>query len=47
MIKDGILLVDKPKNITSNNVLQIIKKKLAFKKAGLVGVLDPQENNIL
>tara|TARA_Y100001949_G_scaffold163175_1_gene156846 strand:+ start:213 stop:1094 length:882 start_codon:yes stop_codon:yes gene_type:complete len=47
MIKDGILLVDKPKNITSNNVLQIIKKKLAFKKAGLVGVLDPLASGML
>ena len=47
MIKDGILLIDKPKNITSNNVLQIIKRKLAFKKAGLVGVLDPLASGML
>ncbi len=37
---DGILLVDKPENITSNRVVQKIKKKIEEKKVGHTGTLD-------
>ena len=38
---NGLLLVDKPKNLTSNQTLKILKKRLNIKKAGIVGILDP------
>ncbi|RMD47232.1 MAG: tRNA pseudouridine(55) synthase TruB [Aquificota bacterium] len=37
---DGILLVDKPENITSNRLVQKIKKKIEEKKVGHTGTLD-------
>ncbi len=37
---NGILLVDKPENITSNRLVQKIKKKLEEKKVGHTGTLD-------
>ncbi|MBC8302263.1 MAG: tRNA pseudouridine(55) synthase TruB [Pelagibacterales bacterium] len=44
---NGLLLIDKPKNISSNNSLKIIKKKLSIKKAGIVGILDPLATGML
>lgn len=41
MLKDYILLVDKPAGITSQQVISIIKKKLNIKKIGHTGTLDP------
>ena len=43
----GTLLLDKPKNITSNRALSIIKRKLSVKKAGIVGILDPLASGML
>jgi len=37
---NGLLLLDKPRNISSNNALKEVKKKLSIKKAGIVGILD-------
>ncbi len=37
---DGILFVDKPENITSNRLVQKIKKKIEEKKVGHTGTLD-------
>ena len=44
---NGVLLLDKPKNISSNRALYIIKKKLSPKKAGIVGILDPLASGML
>ena len=44
---NGLLLIDKPKNISSNNSLKIIKTKLSIKKAGIVGILDPLATGML
>ena len=44
---NGTLLLDKPKNITSNGALRIVKKKLYVKKAGIVGILDPLATGML
>ena len=44
---NGLLLVDKPKNITSNQTLKTLKKKLNIKKAGIVGILDPLAHGML
>jgi len=38
---DGILLLDKPINMTSNDALQKVKRLFAAKKAGHTGSLDP------
>ena len=44
---NGTLLLDKPKNITSNRALSIVKRKLSVKKAGIVGILDPLATGML
>ena len=44
---NGTLLLDKPKNITSNGALRIVKKELSVKKAGIVGILDPLATGML
>ena len=44
---NGLILLDKPKNISSNQALYIVKKKLSPKKAGIVGILDPLASGML
>ena len=44
---DGVLLVDKPPHITSNALLQTVKKLFYAKKAGHSGALDPMATGIL
>jgi tRNA pseudouridine55 synthase len=44
---DGILLMDKPSNITSFQMVQEVRKRLRVKKAGHAGTLDPLATGIL
>lgn len=44
---DGILLLDKPLHMTSNGVLQRVKRLFAAKKAGHTGSLDPLASGML
>lgn len=44
---DGILLLDKPEGLTSNAVLQRIKKIYCARKAGHTGSLDPLASGML
>ena len=44
---DGALLVDKPLGVTSNFVLQRVKKFLGAEKAGHAGTLDPLASGLL
>lgn len=44
---DGILLIDKPKNVTSRMVVNEISKKLNIKKIGHTGTLDPIATGVL
>lgn len=44
---DGILLLDKPKGITSNAALQIVKRLYCARKAGHSGSLDPIATGLL
>lgn len=44
---NGILLIDKPKNYTSRDVVNIIGKKLHTKKIGHTGTLDPIATGVL
>lgn len=43
----GILLLNKPQNITSHDVIQKIKKKFQLEKIGHCGTLDPTASGIL
>ncbi|MFL2561098.1 MAG: tRNA pseudouridine(55) synthase TruB, partial [Gammaproteobacteria bacterium] len=43
----GILLLDKPTNISSNQILQKIKKLFNASKAGHCGTLDPLATGLL
>lgn len=44
---NGVLIFDKPKLITSNKALQIVKKIFQAKKAGHTGSLDPLATGVL
>jgi len=44
---EGVILVDKPKGITSHDVVDIIRKKLKTKKVGHAGTLDPLAEGLL
>ena len=38
---DGIILINKDKNLTSRDVVNLVSKKLGIKKVGHAGTLDP------
>ncbi|MDD5439666.1 MAG: tRNA pseudouridine(55) synthase TruB [Candidatus Omnitrophica bacterium] len=44
---NGILLVDKPKGVTSHDVVDAIRRKFGFKKVGHAGTLDPLATGLL
>lgn len=44
---NGIIVVDKPKNYTSFDVIAILRKKLGQKKIGHMGTLDPMATGVL
>jgi tRNA pseudouridine55 synthase len=44
---NNILLVDKPKGITSFDVIRILRKKLGIKKMGHAGTLDPMASGLM
>lgn len=46
-IEKGILLIDKPKGITSFDVIRILRKKLGIRKMGHAGTLDPFATGLL
>src|SRR5687768_12550134 len=43
----GVLLLDKPSGISSNQALQIAKRIFAARKAGHTGTLDPMATGLL
>lgn len=43
----GILVVDKPKDYTSRDIVNIVSKKLGTKKVGHTGTLDPLATGVL
>jgi len=45
--EENILLVNKPKGITSFDVIRILRKKLDIKKMGHSGTLDPMATGLL
>jgi tRNA pseudouridine55 synthase len=44
---NGIILINKYKFVTSNEILTLTKRKLKLKKAGLLGILDPLATGVL
>ncbi|WP_261978183.1 tRNA pseudouridine(55) synthase TruB [Buchnera aphidicola] len=44
---NGVLLLDKPIGLSSNKILQKVKKIFCAKKAGYIGTLDPLASGIL
>lgn len=44
---NGILIVNKEKNYTSRDIVNIVSKKLATKKVGHTGTLDPMATGVL
>jgi tRNA pseudouridine55 synthase len=44
---DGVLLLDKPRGMTSNAALQVVKRLMGAKKAGHTGTLDPMASGLL
>ena len=43
---DGIIIINKPKNYTSHDVVAIVKKRLNVKKVGHTGTLDPNATGV-
>ena len=46
-MEDKILVVNKPKGLTSHDVVEIVRQKLGIKKVGHAGTLDPQASGVL
>ena len=44
---NGLLLIDKPKGMTSHDVINILRRKLNIKKIGHAGTLDPEATGLL
>jgi tRNA pseudouridine55 synthase len=44
---DGVLVIDKPPGITSHDVVDDVRRRLAIKKVGHGGTLDPEATGIL
>lgn len=46
-VTDGFLVVDKPRGITSNQVVGAVKKATGVKKVGHAGTLDPMATGVM
>lgn len=46
-LPENIIFIDKPKGITSFDVIRILRKKLGIKKMGHAGTLDPQATGLM
>lgn len=46
-MKDDIIFIDKPKGISSFDVIRILRKKLGIKKMGHAGTLDPLASGLM
>ena len=44
---DGILVIDKPKGITSHDVVHAVRKRFHIKRVGHTGTLDPMATGVL
>ncbi len=46
-MKSGVLILDKPKGMTSYKVVEYVKRRLGIKKAGHTGTLDPMATGLV
>jgi tRNA pseudouridine55 synthase len=46
-VTEGLLLVDKPRGVTSHDVVDIVRRVLATRKVGHAGTLDPMATGLL
>ncbi|PCI20311.1 tRNA pseudouridine(55) synthase TruB [Candidatus Wolfebacteria bacterium] len=46
-MNENLLLIDKPKGITSFDVIRVLRKKLSIKKMGHSGTLDPLASGLM
>ncbi|MBI3648580.1 MAG: tRNA pseudouridine(55) synthase TruB [Actinobacteria bacterium] len=44
---EGLLLVDKPKGVTSHDVVDVVRRALSTRKVGHAGTLDPMATGLL
>lgn len=44
---NGLLIINKPKNYTSHDIVNIVRKRLNTKKVGHTGTLDPNATGVL
>ena len=44
---DGILIIDKPKGLTSHDVVDFLRRRFGLKKVGHAGTLDPMATGVL
>jgi tRNA pseudouridine55 synthase len=44
---EGLLLVDKPKDVTSHDVVDVVRRVLGTRKVGHAGTLDPMATGLL
>ena len=47
MLENVVIVINKPKGITSHDVTAIVKKELKLKKVGHTGTLDPIATGVL
>lgn len=47
MITEGILNINKPQNMTSHDVVSVVRRTLGIRKAGHTGTLDPMAEGVL
>jgi tRNA pseudouridine55 synthase len=45
--KEGVLLINKPKGITSHDVVDIVRRRLRIRRVGHAGTLDPLAEGLL
>jgi tRNA pseudouridine55 synthase len=46
-LAEGLLLVDKPRGVTSHDVVDVVRRELGTKKVGHAGTLDPMATGLL
>ncbi|MBL7159621.1 tRNA pseudouridine(55) synthase TruB [Candidatus Microgenomates bacterium] len=46
-MEDKVLIINKPKGITSHDVVDIVRRKLGVRKVGHAGTLDPTATGVL
>jgi len=44
---DGILVIDKPKGITSHDVVDVVRRRFGIRRVGHAGTLDPMATGVL